>query len=259
MPGLPADRPRVPGSTVSLFTRPAKMPGFSWSLPAVLSCIGVQFGPNTGCGTCYANPDSVKEWGPSLKHPEGGHKARRHGSYGNPNVRHAQEVRWQWTQESMMTADGRDSWVKTMIAGIRHISYRPRGFHRYFRVHDSGDLFSPEYVRCWVRVCAALPEIRFWFPTRSWNVEKPGLPPLKRAVLERTAAALVELAELRNVTVRPSAIHVDVPAPVVPGLHAGTGIARKGYTCPSSRQGNSCGTCRRCWNAKESAVTYKLH
>ena len=35
-----------------------------------------------------------------------------------------------------------------------------------FRVHDAGDLFSAKYINCWIRICEALPDIRFWFPTR---------------------------------------------------------------------------------------------
>ena len=32
---------------------------------------------------------------------------------------------------------------------------RTRG--EYFRIHDSGDLFNPTYVRLWARIAHALP------------------------------------------------------------------------------------------------------
>jgi hypothetical protein len=47
---------------------------------------------------------------------------------------------------------------------------------RYFRVHDSGDMFSVGYAECWLQVCRRLPEIRFWIPTRVWQTPTGPLP-----------------------------------------------------------------------------------
>jgi hypothetical protein len=35
--------------------------------------------------------------------------------------------------------------------------------------------------------------------------------------------------------------------------------AFKGGDCPASKQGNQCGSCRRCWNPKVKHVTYPKH
>jgi hypothetical protein len=226
---------------------------YSFGLPAVESCPGAQFGENSSCGVCYANPKSSKEW------HTGTVSTRRAGTYGNTNVKRAQAARYRWTQDALMTESGQDAWVETMTAAT---TWATRSMP-YFRVHDSGDLFSPAYVRMWIRVCLNLPDVRFWFPTRSWNVDKPGLPLLRRAVLQRTAAALVELAALPNVAVRPSALHVDVPAPVIPGLHAGTGITRdhtpREGVCPAPTTNGMCGSCHACWLDKDSERFYVMH
>lgn len=38
------------------------------------------------------------------------------------------------------------------------------------RIHDSGDFFSPAYVRAWVEVALARPDVKFWAYTRSWRI-----------------------------------------------------------------------------------------
>lgn len=59
---------------------------------------------------------------------------------------------------------------------------------RTMRIHDSGDFFSPAYVRAWIETCKALPEVKFWAYTRSWRI------PAISAVLD-------ELAALPNVAI----------------------------------------------------------
>lgn len=56
------------------------------------------------------------------------------------------------------------------------------------RIHDSGDFFSPEYVRQWYNTCEALPDIQFWAYTRSFAV--PGI-----------CKELAKLATLPNVAI----------------------------------------------------------
>jgi hypothetical protein len=115
-------------------------------------------------------------------------------------------------------------------------------------VHDSGDLFSPAYARCWTRIARQLSHIRFWFPTRSYRIANI-LP------------AIVELAVLPNVTVRPSALMLDADAPVIPGLAAGSGATylHEDATCPAYRQNGECRDCRSCWDRPSVPVLYPLH
>jgi hypothetical protein len=234
---------KVPGSNVTLLTVTSKMPCHSFSLPAVRSCPMAWFGKNGICGeskehtTCYAT--------------KGGYKMY-------PAVALAQEARYQWTIRASLDPIAGDEWVDTMIAAVRSETNRQRNayqkehgnldaFQAYFRVHDSGDLFSPSYTQLWVRVCKALPDVKFWFPTRMWRTKN-----------EHMKAALLLLNSMPHVSVRPSALRFDDAAPAIEGLAAGTTASEDGFNCPASLQKNACGDCRMCWT-KDRVVSYHAH
>jgi Gene product 88 len=232
---------KVPGTTTNLLSQPDKLDGpWSFSLPAGETCPGKVTGEGTICGTCYADPDTRL----AVDSANGKRKAGavRGGRYGFPATVRAQERRLAWTLECLMTAAGRDAWVALMTKAIRQKTRR----HPYFRVHDSGDVFNPKYAQVWRRVHANLPEVQFWTPTRSWH-QTP-----------RILAALVDLATLPNAAVHPSALRIGDAPPVVDGLDAGSSVAADGYTCPASRQGNRCRTCRACYS-KAGGKIFKLH
>lgn len=238
MPGLEASSqkcarratkrfPTVPGTTVRLLTQTTKMPGPSWSLPAHKACPRAN---GTICESCYAGK----------------------GCYRYRSTQNAQAVRFDWTVRSMRTAAGRADWVSTMVAAIRQSGAR------YFRVHDSGDMFNAPYAECWLEVCQRLSTVRFWIPTRAWQQPCGVLP-----VFDPLLAVLRKLAALPNVTVRPSALDFGDLPPVVAGLHAGStaeysDLARV-RECPAPKQGGHCGDCRTCWDSKGVPVTYRRH
>ena len=277
-----AGRPVVPGTIGNehaasgnvLLTNPSKMPGYSWSIPAGNAkmgqeegmCPGAISGPDSTCNGCYANPDSIKL-------SKNGVPMRRGGNYDRYSVRRAQSARRAWTLDCLGSKEGRDTWVTVMTAAITwatrthqseayaqwqtaicHPDYgmpprkpeaaSPR--QPWFRWHDSGDVFNPRYADMINAVCAALPDVRFWLPTRSWH----NTPRILRQ--------LVVLNELPNVAVRPSALFLHEDAPVVPGLSAGTGVKADAYNCPASHQNNECRSCRKCWT-KSAPVYYHLH
>jgi hypothetical protein len=257
-----AGRPVVPGSIggkhaasgYSLLTNPSKMPGMSWSLPAGNvqmgvaegTCPGAVPGEGSTCFGCYANPESVKL-------SKSGKPMRRGGNYDRFSVRRAQSARRSWTLDCLSTKEGRDTWVAVMTAAVTWGSRLQSGTPNassprqpWFRWHDSGDVFSPRYADMINAVCANLPDVRFWLPTRSWH----NTPRILRQ--------LVVLAELPNVAVRPSALKLQEDAPRIDGLDAGTGVKSDGYNCPASSQGNACLSCRKCWS-KEAPVYYHLH
>src|SRR6185369_7302967 len=132
------------------------------------------------------------------------------GCYRYSSTQNAQAVRFDWTVKSMRSSAGRAQWIAAMVAGIAQSGCA------YFRIHDSGDMFSPDYALCWQAVCQAMPSIRFWIPTRSWQQPKSPLP-----VFDPLLNTLRKLATLANVTVRPSALDFGDVAPMVEGLHAG--------------------------------------
>lgn len=78
----------------------------------------------------------------------------------------------------------------------------------FFRIHDSGDLFHPSYWEAWKKVCEALPEIRFWCPTRMWLFPK--------------WTALFQQGFPGNLTLRPSAYHFNDKAPLIGGMDNGS-------------------------------------
>lgn len=215
-------------------TATSSMPCASWSLPAGRSCPGsklsvAKLGESAVCFSCYA-----------MK-----------GFYRMGNVRTVQQQRMTWVQESL-ALDGGSEFVAVLISLVSQ-DVAQRG-EPIFRVHDSGDLFSVAYVNAWARVCEALPDIVFWFPTRSH-------------VIAALLPAIQALAALPNVTVRPSALGLDERAPVVAGLSAGTTVVRSlpvldtlpadhklcPKTDPSDGRSN-CGDCRHCWEGVEPTV-----
>jgi hypothetical protein len=214
----------VPGTRVLLLSRPSKMPGPSWSLPAGPACPFAVYGEDSICGSCYASVDHAGS-----------------SRYGNAVVQHAQAARFDWAKQCMRSNDGYREFVSLLTEAIE-IATRKQP---YMRVHDSGDLFSARYTMAWAEICAALPNVHFWFPTRSWRA--PWL------------ATIQELAALPNVAVRPSALHFDAPAPQIAGLAAGTTAAEVGFTCPAPFQGNACGSCRTCWDRRDKPVSYHAH
>lgn len=207
-------------SLPGLLTNTSKMPCPSWSLPAGKACPGAKYGEGSICGQCYATK----------------------GNYGVPMVKHVQHERFTWTLALMKSPAGQDAFVEYMARAIKATGLP------YFRVHDSGDLFSPAYTRCWQRIARKLSHIRFWFPTRSYRIANL-LP------------AIQELAASPNVTVRPSALMLDAAPPVIPGLAAGSGAthSKEAATCPAYRQDGECRDCRHCWDNASVPVLYPLH
>jgi hypothetical protein len=217
----------VPNTSVRLLTKTTKMPGPSWSLPAHKACPRAC---GTICDSCYAAK----------------------GCYAYRSTRNAQAVRFAWTVQSMKTADGREQWISTMVDAIR------RSRAQYFRVHDSGDMFSVAYAECWYATARALPAVRFWIPTRAWQQPSGPLP-----VFDPLLGTLRKLAALPNVTVRPSALNFGDMPPVVAGLQAGSTAEMpdvfRARQCPAPSQGGRCGDCRTCWDARDVPVSYRRH
>lgn len=221
-----SSEPKVPGTNSKLLSDTEKMPCCSWSLPARLACPDAVYGAGMICSGCYATK----------------------GRYRGTAVKSAQMRRFKWTVELVRTKEGRQEWADTMIAAIQ---WATRKKEPIFRVHDSGDLFSVQYVQAWLMVCRALPEITFWFPTRAYDHGQKHLNAVKTALI-------LTLAALPNVTMRPSALGIGDLAPEVAGMAAGTTVAEVGYNCPASNQGGKCLTCRTCFHAKTTPVTYHL-
>jgi len=134
------------------------------------------------------------------------------GNYMHRGSQYAQVLRYHWLA-GMLADAGVD---ETAVALARAIDVHSRNEKRrdkkgedprFFRIHDSGDLFSLDYWEVWKRVCEMHGDIQFWMPTRAWWA--PGF-----------ARKWGEIPE--NLAFRPSAYHFDDHAPVVPGMSAGS-------------------------------------
>ena len=157
------------------------------------------------------------------------------GRYVFPNVQKAMEKRF-----ASLT---NDLWVDAMTYLIGKVK------NPHFRWHDSGDLQGVWHIEKIVKIAKNLPNISFWLPTREYAfvstyIEQGGEVPA-------------------NLTIRLSALMMDGPAPVGIAQRLGlcvSGASKVGnFNCPSSKQGNKCGDCRKCWDKNEFAIDYKKH
>ena len=124
-------------------------------------------------------------------------------------------------------------WVNAMVALISG--------HEYFRWHDSGDIQSPEHLIKIFEVCKATSGTKHWMPTREAQflkfLDPDIIPP--------------------NLIIRMSS-HMINQGPVTFWPWTST-VSTEAFTCPASKQGNKCRSCRACWDRKISNVTYPKH
>lgn len=114
-------------------SRPSKMPGAGYGLPALTSCnMGTKFAAVKGsvCSECYACK----------------------GRYLFSNVTTAQARRFK--------AITHPDWVDSMVALIGRLR------EKHFRWHDSGDLVSLEHLDRICQIARRLPQFKFWLPTQ---------------------------------------------------------------------------------------------
>lgn len=195
---------------------PSKMPCRSFSLPLRVCNVGSKLAKQAGtiCAECYAAD----------------------GNYRFGNVQRALDAR--------LSAFESADFVPIMIEKIR--KEEKSGYFRWF---DSGDVPNWKGLLKIVQIAIALPEIRFWLPTKEY------------ALVQRYVETVGPFPE--NLTVRLSAYIVDGPAPGALARRLGvvtstvTSDVDKA-TCPAPKQGNKCQECRACWNSAAN-VAYLLH
>lgn len=127
--------------------------------------------------------------------------------------------------------------------------------NKFFRIHDSGDFFSPDYYKAWVEICYALPEVRFWAPTRQW-------------VYAKWRELFSNYPPPRNLSLRPSALFTSAPPPIIRGMAGGSTsidgrMESPVWNCPAYEgdEEHSCAAagCRVCWTAPQKPVNYLTH
>ena len=185
-------------------SKPSKMPGPSYNLPAQACITGAKLVKVMGsvCKGCYA-----------LK-----------GRYNFNNVRLALARRL----ESL----DHPQWVLAMTVLIKG--------EEVFRWHDSGDLQSSWHLKRIFEVCEATPETSHWLPTR----EAKFLPLSTDSIP-------------KNLIIRMSSHMIDQkPVKFWPWTST---VSTGSFTCPASKQGNKCKSCRNCWDRNIANVSYPKH
>ena len=109
-----------------------------------------------------------------------------------------------------------------------------------FRWHDSGDLQSAWHLKRIFEVCNATPETSHWLPTR----EAKFLPLSTDSIP-------------KNLIIRMSSHMIDQkPVKFWPWTST---VSTGSFTCPASKQGNECKSCRNCWSREVANVSYPKH
>ena len=143
--------------------------------------------------------------------------------------------RFKKTKEAMarrLRALVHGSWTAAMVTLITG--------HKYFRWHDSGDLQSAWHLKRIFEVCNATPETSHWLPTR----EAKFLPLNTDSIP-------------KNLIIRMSSHMIDQkPVKFWPWTST---VSTGSFTCPASKQGNECGSCRNCWDRNIANVSYPKH
>ena len=117
-------------------SKPSKMPGFAYSIPAQACGVGSKLRGVAGsiCSKCYA-----------LK-----------GRYVFSSVKNALYRRLESLSHPL--------WIDAMAFLINHASVN------VFRWHDSGDIQSLQHLENIAEVCKKTPDVRHWLPTREYSI-----------------------------------------------------------------------------------------
>ncbi len=254
---------RRPFRNTTLFTWTSKMSCPSFSLPA---------GPMEGGGTCPAakaasveREGSYVESSPPLSQMPKGQiyicdtcyaGKGRYLMYKSMSL--GQMARLKWTQNAVRAGTFTRK-ITEAIASLddpatEKVLAQKLVSNKYFRIHDSGDFYSPEYYRAWVEVCYNLPQVRFWAPSRMW-------------VFEKWREVFSNYPPPPNLALRPSALFTSAPPPSIQGMAAGSTsidgrMAAPVWNCPAyeSEEGSCAGaSCRMCWDGQRKPVNYLTH
>jgi hypothetical protein len=273
-----------------LFTYTSKMNAASFSLPAGL-------GDNHG--TCPASNQRLIEQhhlAMPLIDPATISRKRPHGlpySF-TCSICYAAGGRYGWAKYIHISQHARKIWVMKLIAegkgsgsvfadvmtraltmlttlrGPLGVTVAKKCDPGYFRIHDSGDFYVPPYLEGWCLTAAALPHIKFWAPTRVWV-----FPEMAHKYYEVAA----RFRGLENMTIRPSALYVSSPPPMVAPFAAGSMCAKRRqldaspplatlptgvWDCPAYRGDSAQHTCyaqgcRKCWDSPATPISYSEH
>lgn len=199
-----------------------KMPGSTFAISATKCNVGGKLAAIKGstCSRCYAL--KLEKLRPSV------HK----GWLAN------------YEKATRMVEAMPEQWAKAAAFQIeKAFAKSNEPYHRWF---DSGDLQSLAMLSAIAMVCNMTPHINHWLPTREAKLVKDWLkhnqcPP---NLVIRVSSAMIGDNPMQYANT--STVHRK-------------GEGYNGNECPASKQGNTCGACRNCWDKNVSNVSYPLH
>ena len=206
-------------NTVGGLSAPSKMPSYAWSISARRCNVGSKLAKKEGT-VCY-NCYALK------------------GRYMFNNTQNALERRFNaWS-------DNREKFVDAMVYIMHNKQHiKDKGVFRWF---DSGDLQGLPMLEDINNIAWASPHVKFWLPTKEYTL-------IKDQSLEIAPNLIIRVSNPnKNKSFKDSFDYVSAV------FEKDFIIPKDSYMCPSSKQGNVCGSCRACWNSKIEEVVYLAH
>ncbi len=228
-------------------TQAAKMPWYSYALPAGIACPGSAErcqDPKSICRVCYA----------------------KKGRYLFVNMRDRSRRRYEivskigYDPDTVLLNSEGLHWTAQMTLLLRYEAAKAReknpAFVPRFRWHDSGDLISEPYTECIVQVALRCPDILFWLPTQE--------PQFVHAVHRRRKEWP------NNLCVRVGLSQIDPPAdtpelwtckPFPKATWSFVTEDKTKVTCPGTLYTKTCdeANCHQCWCNRVTLVKYRKH
>ena len=123
-------------------------------------------------------------------------------------------------------------WVPAMVAQVKR--------QTWFRWHDAGDLQSVQHLKNIFEVCNQTPATRHWLPTREAKFLPLNTDSIPKNLLIRMSSHMID----------------QKPVKFWPWTST---VSTGDFTCPASKQGNQCRSCRNCWDRNIANVSYPKH
>ena len=152
------------------------------------------------------------------------------------------------SQARKLAAIDKPLWVDVMVRVIAH--YSPK----LFRWHDSGDIQSLAHLERIVAVAQALPDTKFWLPTR--EVELLRSYKANRGEFPSNLCVRVSAYVIGS---NPPVNGLDLPTSTVhsnPGEHP---RGKGNIECSAYKRAGECGNCTACYDPRVRNVSYIQH
>ena len=148
---------------VGRFSKPKKMPGWSYGLPTDMCKTGMILKkiPTSVCADCYADKGFYTVY---------------------PEVKKAQYRR--------LDSIDKPQWVEAMIFVMTHAKAILED--KVFRWHDSGDIQGVEHLDKIVQIAQATPDVKYWLPTKESNWIQNYSKPIPKNLVIRLSGSFVD-------------------------------------------------------------------